>query len=111
MQTANNKHINNTPLELCDEHTSAIIDGAEVILSPDEYAILKLIKQADGAIVHMHQIRNTFEHHRKSDAFLLNKTVNNLKRKLGKGGSIIESILGIGYRIKTAAHNRESQSL
>ena len=111
MQTANIKETNKNPFELCDEHTSAIIDGAEVTLSPDEYAILKLIKQADGAIVHMHQIRNAFEHHRKSDALFLNKTVNNLKHKLGKGGKIIESILGIGYRLRIAANNNENHSV
>ena len=87
-------------LELCDETTSALIDGAEVLLSPDEFAILKLIKQANGAIVHIHQIRNAFENHRKSDVLLLNKTINDLKQKLGKSGKIIESILGIGYRLK-----------
>jgi DNA-binding response OmpR family regulator len=89
-----------TSIEMQDETSKAVVGGNEVDLSEDEYLILKLIKQAEGAIVHMHQIRSYIDNQRKNDAASLNLTVNGLKRKLGKAGRGIESILGIGYRLR-----------
>lgn len=85
-----------------DESTfTATINKQPIELSPEEFMILKLIEEANGSIVHVHEISNYMKGPKRNDSMFINSLVKSLKQKLGKTGRMIEAILGVGYRLKS----------
>ncbi len=82
----------------------AVIDGMPLNLSPSEFSILHLLMTKPGWLFSREQIISTI----KGDDYpVTNRSVDvhilNLRKKLETKGSIIETVRGLGYRIKDIA--------
>lgn len=86
--------------EFNEEVLEVTIENRPLSLSKEEYTILKLIKEAEGAIVYLYETKEAIEYTGSDSDMFLNQTVNTLKHKLGRSGKEIEKILGIGFRLK-----------
>ncbi len=84
----------------CDTH-SAKIDGIELELTLSEFEILSLFSAHVGRVYTRNQIINRL----KGDDYpvterAIDVQIVNLRRKLGDFGTNIETIRGVGYRMK-----------
>jgi len=74
--------------------------SGEVLLTRKEYMILEYLLRNKGQLISRNQL---LEHawDRNVDIFtnVVDTHIKNLRKKLGKSGSIIKTIYGSGYRI------------
>ena len=83
------------------ERHSATLDGAPLNLSPSEFSILQLLLSSPGRLFSREKIISTV----KGDDYpVTNRSVDvhilNLRKKLGHRGNVIETVRGLGYRLK-----------
>lgn len=80
--------------------------GAEVKLTPTEYALLRtLVQHAGKVITHKQLLRTVWGEKAESQAQYLRVYITHLRRKLeqpGAGHRLIKTEVGIGYRLATA---------
>lgn len=83
-----------------DGHT-ATLDGEELKLPPGEFRILALLASHRGSVLARSRILNAVQ---SSDRFTTERTIDvqiaNLRRRLGRWAGHIETIRGVGYRVK-----------
>jgi DNA-binding response OmpR family regulator len=75
-------------------------DGREVQLSRKEFAVLEVLLRAEGAVVSAeHLLEKAWDEHVNPFTNVLRVTVMTLRRKLGEP-PVIETVAGVGYRIR-----------
>lgn len=88
-------------LVLCEEGYSATVDGVELKLPPGEFRILALLVAHRGRVLARSRILDVVQ---SGDRLTTERTIDvqiaNLRRKLGRWAEHIETIRGIGYRVK-----------
>ena len=75
--------------------------GKEVVLTTTEFEILRALAAARGRVITREDLISKA---RGDDAAVIDRTVDvhvaALRRKLGKQGEVIETVRGVGYRLK-----------
>ena len=88
-------------LVLNEESHAATLDGAELKLPPGEFRILALLAAHRGRVLARSRI---LDHVQSGDRFTTERTIDvqiaNLRRKLGRWAEHIETVRGVGYRVK-----------
>lgn len=88
-------------LTLSEEGHSAKLDGDELKLPPGEFRILALLVAHRGRVLTRSRILDSVQ---SGDKFTAERTIDvqiaNLRRKLGRWADHIETIRGVGYRVK-----------
>ena len=88
-------------LVLNEEGYVATLDGEELKLPPGEFRILALLAAHRGRVLARSRILDSVQ---SSDRFSTERTIDvqiaNLRRKLGRWAEHIETIRGVGYRVK-----------
>ena len=88
-------------LVLDAEGRTATLDGAELKLPPGEFRILALLAAHRGRVLARSRILDAVQ---SGDKFTTERTIDvqiaNLRRKLGRWAEHIETIRGVGYRVK-----------
>ena len=87
-------------IELNLDKEQVYVEGKEVTLTKKEYMILEYLLRHKGQLFSRNQL---LEHawDRNADIFtnVVDAHIKNLRKKLGKSGSIIKTVYGSGYRI------------
>jgi len=88
-------------LVLNEEGYVATLDGEELKLPPGEFRILALLAAHRGRVLARSRILDAVQ---SGDRFSTERTIDvqiaNLRRKLGRWAEHIETIRGVGYRVK-----------
>ena len=88
-------------LVLNEEGYVATLDGEELKLPPGEFRILALLAAHRGRVLARSRILDSVQ---SGDRFTTERTIDvqiaNLRRKLGRWAEHIETIRGVGYRVK-----------
>ena len=88
-------------LVLNEEGHTATLDGEELKLPPGEFRILSLLVAHRGRVLARARILDAVQ---SGDKFTTERTIDvqiaNLRRKLGRWADHIETIRGVGYRVK-----------
>ena len=88
-------------LVLDEEGLSATLDGASLKLPPGEFRILSMLVSHRGRVLARSRILDSVQ---SGDRFTTERTIDvqiaNLRRKLGRWAEHIETIRGVGYRVK-----------
>jgi len=81
------------PLRRC-----ATLDGAELALTPKEFALLETLLRRPGAVVSREQLEESiYRWGEEVGSNAVEVHLHNLRRKLGSG--VIRNVRGVGYRI------------
>ena len=88
-------------LVLCEDAHAARLDGEDLKLPPGEFRILSLLAANRGRVLARARILDIVQ---SGDKFTTERTVDvqiaNLRRKLGRWAEHIETVRGIGYRVR-----------
>ena len=88
-------------LVMDDSSHTATLDGEELKLPLGEFRILAMLAAHRGSVLARSRILNAVQ---SGDRFTTERTIDvqiaNLRRKLGRWASHIETIRGVGYRVK-----------
>jgi len=87
------------PLEVNLDSFEASCGGAPVSLSPTQLRLLAALAAAEGRALSRHELLNEL-----GDAYVDERTVDahvkNLRRRLGPCGEMVETVRGVGYRLR-----------
>jgi len=90
------------PIEIDRTHHAVKIDGGGLTLTLTEFKTLDLFMKRPGVVFSRYQIVNAVH---GEDYPVTDRSVDvqivGLRRKLGKYGDLIETVRGVGYRMKT----------
>lgn len=88
-------------LRVCPQQHLVTVDGARVTLTRKEYELLLLLMRSGGAVFSRDQLLNEIWGYSFTGE---NRTVDvhirTLRQKLGSAGECIETVRGVGYRIR-----------
>lgn len=88
-------------LSLNEESHTAKLDGEDLRLPPGEFRILSLLAANRGRVLARSRILDMVQ---SGESFSTERTVDvqiaNLRRKLGRWAEHIETVRGVGYRVK-----------
>jgi DNA-binding response OmpR family regulator len=92
------------PLALDPERHTATLEGSPIDLSPNEFGLLRLLLRRPGRAFSRSYLLDTIwgETYVGGDRSVDN-TVLRLRKKLGPLGDAIETVWGVGYRLRPAA--------
>ena len=89
-------------IEIDRAHHTVKIDGKSLVLTLSEFKILNLFMKRPGLVFSRYQIVDAVH---GADYPVTDRSVDvqivGLRRKMGKHGGMIETIRGVGYRMKT----------
>jgi len=88
-------------LRIDDPRHEAHLDGAELELTPTEWGLLTALAAAPGRVYSRYELVNRVRGYEFAGyERTIDSHVKNLRRKLGAaGGEIVETVLGVGYRL------------
>ena len=88
-------------LRIDDPRHEAHLDGAELELTPTEWGLLTALVAAPGRVFSRYELVNRVRGYEFAGyERTIDSHVKNLRRKLGAaGGEIVETVLGVGYRL------------
>jgi DNA-binding response OmpR family regulator len=77
------------------------VNGKEVILTPKEFELLEHLMRNPNRVLNREQLLDHAWDF-SFDAFsnVIDVHINHLRKKLGKGNEVVETVRGIGYRLK-----------
>lgn len=76
------------------------VDGEEVVLTLKEYELLLMLIENKGMVYNRDQILNKIWGYKfDGESRTVDVHIRTLRQKLGEGGSYIETVRGVGYRI------------
>jgi DNA-binding response OmpR family regulator len=79
----------------------AVLDGDTLLLTRLEFDLLaQLMKNPDKVLKRQELLEAVWNYPRDVETRTLDKHVENVRRKLGQAGGLIETIHGVGYRFK-----------
>ena len=86
----------------------ATYEGEELILTPTEFRLLEAMVRQPGRAFSRHELMDSAI---GEDAVVLERTIDvhvkSLRRKLGAGHDLIETVRGVGYRFREARRGAE----
>jgi len=88
-------------LRIDDPRHEAHLDGTELELTPTEWGLLTALAAAPGRVYSRYELVNRVRGYEFAGyERTIDSHVKNLRRKLGDtGGEIVETVLGVGYRL------------
>ncbi|KUL26921.1 response regulator transcription factor [Actinoplanes awajinensis] len=88
-------------LRIVEVRHEAHLDGAELELTPTEWGLLTALAAAPGRVFSRYELVNQVRGYEFAGyERTIDSHVKNLRRKLGDpGGEIVETVLGVGYRL------------
>ena len=90
-------------LEIDLRSRRALLRGEELALTPKEFDLLALLADDPGAVcTRQHIIDEVWDPHWWGPTKTLDVHISSLRRKLGDAG-LVETIRGVGYRLRVAA--------
>lgn len=89
------------PIELDREQRRALVDGAPVELTSREYALLlHLLSHVNKVSTRAELLAHVWETHFDPGSNLVDVHISRLREKLGSCASMIETVRGLGYRVR-----------
>lgn len=87
------------PVEIDLERRQVSLDGGRLELTPREYALLELLVRSVGKVVtHRQLLTGVWGPAHAEDVQYLRVYVRQLRQKLGRAGTLVETEPGVGYR-------------
>jgi len=88
-------------LVLKDDALGVLLEGKYVALSPREHALLEFLAQRRGAVLSRTEIlSHVFGYHFDPGTNIVDVHVAHLRRKLGESAGLLETVRGLGYRLR-----------
>ena len=79
------------------------VDGAPVDLTPTEYRLLVSLMERRGRVQTRQQLlENAWDIHVRIETRTVDMHIQRLRAKLGRGGDLVETVRGFGYRFRAA---------
>jgi len=99
--TAEKNHLDSGPFHLETDRHEAFADGQLLDLSVTEYSLLELMVRNPGIVFSRTRVIETIygQNHAVSDR-AVDVQILGLRKKLGTSGDWIETVRGVGYRLK-----------
>lgn len=83
------------------EAKKAIVDGQDIILTAKEYAILEYLMMNQGVVITRDRLlEHVWSYDYDGASNIIDVYIRTLRKKLGTGHGIIETLRGIGYVIR-----------
>ncbi len=93
-------------LVLKEDALGAIVEGRYVALSPREHALLEFLALRRGEVLSRTEIlREVFGYNFDPGTNVVDVHVAHLRRKLGESAALLETVRGLGYRLKEPSAN------
>jgi DNA-binding response OmpR family regulator len=90
-----------TDLVLKEDTLGALVDGRYVALSPREHALLEFLAHRRGDVLNRTEIlRQVFGYNFDPGTNIVDVHVAHLRRKLGASAALLETVRGMGYRLR-----------
>jgi two-component system phosphate regulon response regulator PhoB len=90
------------PLHIDRSEHRVLVDGAPVDLTPTEYKLLLMLAERRGRVqARGHLLETVWEAAPDIQTRTVDMHVQRLRAKLGGAGSLIETVRGFGYRLRT----------
>jgi DNA-binding response OmpR family regulator len=88
-------------LALKNDAPGAIVEGRYIGLSPREHALLEFLAQRRGEVLgRMEILRQVFGYNFDPGTNIVDVHIAHLRRKLGKSAALLETVRGMGYRLR-----------
>jgi two-component system phosphate regulon response regulator PhoB len=88
------------PIELDVPRREARVDGAEITLTHTEYEILRYLAESPRRVRSRHDILDVLDQGESVLERTIDVHVASLRRKLGAAGERLETVRGVGYRLR-----------
>lgn len=83
------------------QHRSVTVQGQAVLLTTTEFEILTLLMRKPGYVFSREELfRHIWNYEVPGDTRTINVHIKNLREKLQGGAAVIETVRGIGYRVR-----------
>ena len=88
---------------LSPERRTVLVDGEEVLLTYKEFELLRYLFSARGRVVTRDRLlEEIWGYDFDGETRTVDVHIRTLRQKLGKGGAVIETVRGVGYKIGEA---------
>ncbi len=89
------------PVTLNDETHEVIVSGQAIELTATEFKLLKLLMERSGRVqTRDNLLVNVWNYETDTETRTIDTHIRRLREKLGPAANIIETVRGVGYRIK-----------
>jgi two-component system alkaline phosphatase synthesis response regulator PhoP len=89
------------PVALSSRQHTVLVDGQEVALTLKEFELLRFLMENQGLVLTREQILKTlWGWSYEGNTRTIDVHIQTLRQKLGPGASIIETVRGLGYRVR-----------
>lgn len=89
------------PIVLSSSSRKVTVEGKEVILTLKEFELLMTLMSSPGIVFSREKLlSDIWGFSRYSETRTVDAHIKTLRQKLGVGGSLIETVRGVGYRIR-----------
>ena len=90
------------PIHIDRSEHRVLVDGAAIDLTPTEYKLLLTLAERRGRVqARAHLLKTVWEAAPDIQTRTVDMHVQRLRAKLGDAGSLIETVRGFGYRLRT----------
>ena len=88
-------------LEISERKRSVLADGVQIVLTNKEFELLNLLVRSPGIVMTRDQLLDEiWGHDFSGESRTLDVHIATLRQKLGSAGEVIETIRGVGYRLR-----------
>ncbi len=88
-------------LEISEKRRSVLADGESVVLTNKEFELLSLLVRSPGIVLTREQLLDAiWGHDFSGESRTLDVHIATLRQKLGSAGEVVETIRGVGYRLR-----------
>ena len=88
-------------LEISEKKRSVLADGEQIVLTNKEFELLNLFVRSPGIVMTRDQLLDEiWGHDFSGESRTLDVHIATLRQKLGSAGEVIETIRGVGYRLR-----------
>ena len=88
-------------LEISEKKRSVLADGEQVVLTNKEFELLSLLVRSPEIVMTRDQLLDAiWGHDFSGESRTLDVHIATLRQKLGSAGEVIETIRGVGYRLR-----------
>ncbi len=88
-------------LEISEKKRSVLADGEQIVLTNKEFELLNLLVRSSGIVMTRDQLLDAiWGHDFSGESRTLDVHIATLRQKLGNAGEMIETIRGVGYRLR-----------
>jgi two-component system alkaline phosphatase synthesis response regulator PhoP len=88
-------------LEISERKRSVLADGEQIVLTNKEFELLNLLVRSPEIVMTRDQLLDAiWGHDFSGESRTLDVHIATLRQKLGSAGEVIETIRGVGYRLR-----------